>query len=237
MSGPIVASRKRFSVHPHHQPRRGGIISAGAARPRDSKKEKLPPIPTGGSRYRPFDTGPPGLKTILKSWPSSGVFAVRSINRTRLICISGQLPHDDSTAPTATHTLQESCRVCESIAWLAGRGDFARGSAMKRRHDSIVAIGNTPEPNADGRTKPPLPTSPPSLRVGGEEQEKRRLIGLMETGGSRHRHFDAGPPGLKIASGTPCSIHEKHGQKASNADSTRSGRPCHKVRTWSTLRA
>lgn len=147
--------------------------------------------------------GPTGKKTKLKSWAGSGVFAVGSVKRTSLICLSAQLPHGNSPAPTATHTLQESRRVCDSIAWLAGRGDFARGSVMKHRHDSIVAIGNTPEPNPEGKTQPPLPTSPPSLRVGGEEQENRRLIGLIETGGSRHRHFDAGPPGLKIAGGTP----------------------------------
>jgi hypothetical protein len=112
-------------------------------------EEAPPPIHTGGSRHRHFDAGPPGLKTKLESMPGSGVFAVGSARRTSLICLSGQLPHDDSPAPTATHTLQESHRVCDSIAWLAGRGDFARGSVMKHRHDSIVAIGNTPEPKVE----------------------------------------------------------------------------------------
>ena len=81
--------------------------------------------------------------------PGSGVFAVGSARRTSLICLSGQLPHDDSPAPTATHTLQESRRVCDSIAWLAGRGDFARRWFIKHRHESIVAIGNTPEPKVE----------------------------------------------------------------------------------------
>jgi hypothetical protein len=139
----------------------------------------------------------------LKSWTGSGVFAVRSSRRTRLIWLSGLLPHDDLPAPTATHTLQESRRVCDSIAWLAVRGDFTRGSVMKHRHDSIVAIGNTPKPNAEGRTQPPLPTSPPIATRRGRGARKRRLIDLIETGGSRHRHFDAGPLGLKSAGGTP----------------------------------
>ena len=102
----------------------------------------------------------------------SGVFAVRSIKPTRLICLSGQLPQDNLPTLTATHTLQESRRVCDSIAWLAVRYDITRRWVMSHRHDSIVAIANTPEPIAEERTQPPLPTSPPSLRDGGEEQEK-----------------------------------------------------------------
>ena len=147
--------------------------------------------------------GPTGKKTKLKSWTGSGVFAVRSSRPTRLICLSGQLPHDDSPIPTATHTLQESRRVCDSIAWLAGRGDFARGSVMKHRHDSIVAIGNTPEPIVGETTKPPLPALSPIAARRGRGARERRMFGQIETGGSRHRHSDAGPPGLKIAGGTP----------------------------------
>ena len=93
--------------------------------------------------------------------------------------------------------------MCDSIAWLAGRGDFARGSVMKHHHDSIVAIGNTPKPNVEETTKPLLPTSPQIATRRGRGARNRRLIVLIETGGSRHRHFDAGPPGLKSAGGTP----------------------------------
>jgi hypothetical protein len=116
--------------------------------------------------------GPPGLKSRLESTAGSGVFAVRSLRRIRFICLSNHLPHDDSREPTATHTLQESRRVCEPIAWRDGRGDFARRRVIKCRHRAIIAIANTPEPSVEGGTKPPLPTSPPSLRDRGEGKEK-----------------------------------------------------------------
>jgi len=85
--------------------------------------DKNTPTPTPHGRPQGKEWVPPtALKTKLESMPSSGVFAVRSINRTRLIWISGQLPHDDLPEPTATHTLQESRRVCESIAWRMAQG-------------------------------------------------------------------------------------------------------------------
>ncbi len=62
--------------------------------------------------------GPTGLKSDCGTRSGSGVFAVRSSRQIRFILITGQLPHDDLPAPTATHTLQESRRVCEPIAWL-----------------------------------------------------------------------------------------------------------------------
>jgi hypothetical protein len=89
---------------------------------------------------------PTGLKSACGTRSVSGVFAVRSSRQIRFILITGQLPHDDSPAPTATHTLQKFRRVCEPIAWLVGRDDFTRGPVMKHRHDSIVAIANTREP-------------------------------------------------------------------------------------------
>ena len=135
--------------------------------------DKKPPTPTSHGRPQGKEwVRPKGLKTSLESMPGSGVFADSSSRPTRLIWLSGQLPQDDLPALTATHTLQESRRVCDSIAWLAGRGDFTRLRVIKHRHESIVAIGNTPEPNAEGRTKPPLPTSPPSLRDGGEGKKE-----------------------------------------------------------------
>jgi hypothetical protein len=65
--------------------------------------------------------------------------------------------HDDLPAPTATHTLQESRRVCEPITRRAGLGDFTRRLVINHRHDCIIAFANTPEPNAERRTKPPRP--------------------------------------------------------------------------------
>jgi hypothetical protein len=44
--------------------------------------------------------------------------------------------------------------------------------------------------------------SPIATRRGRGARE-RRMFGQIETGGSRRRHFDAGPPGLKSAGGTP----------------------------------
>jgi hypothetical protein len=95
------------------------------------------------------NVGFPDLRTSFESRSGSGVFAVRSSQQIRLIWFTGQPPLDDSREPTATHTLQESRRVCESIAWLVGRSDFARGRVMKHRDDSIVAIANTPEPSVE----------------------------------------------------------------------------------------
>jgi hypothetical protein len=85
---------------------------------------KLPPIPAGCYRHQLFDLGPPSVTTMLESRSGSGLFAVRSSRQIRLIVITGQPPHDESREPTATHTLQESRRVCEPIARLAGRSDF-----------------------------------------------------------------------------------------------------------------
>jgi hypothetical protein len=59
---PQCGFRKRLSVYPLHQPRRGGITPAGAARPRNSKERNFPPIPTGGCRHRQGKCRPSGPK-------------------------------------------------------------------------------------------------------------------------------------------------------------------------------
>jgi hypothetical protein len=55
------------------------------------------------------------------------------------------------------------------IAWLAGRDGSTRSRVINHRHDSIVAIANTPEPNAEWEPCPLSLALPPlGFRTVGE---------------------------------------------------------------------
>jgi hypothetical protein len=69
---------------------------------------------------------------------------------------------------------------------------------MKNRHDSFIAIANTPEPSADGRTKPPLP-SPLPHRCATGERERRMGEKAKRFRWLRHRQLKCRPSGPEHA--------------------------------------
>ena len=111
-------------------------------------------------------------------------------------------PNDDLPESIATHTLQESRRVCESIACCNRCDNSTHLRFIGNRPDSIVAIANTPEPIAGGEQCPlTLALSPIAARQGREDEI--RVVDAVSPVAFATCMGSAGPPGLKIADGTP----------------------------------
>ena len=127
--------------------------------------KKLPHLPAGCRRQRHFDAGPRRLRTMLESRTGSGVFAVRSSRRTRLIFITDQSPMM-TCLNRSLHTPYKSPVGCVSRSH-GTLGDATPPNLSSSNIDRTPSSRSRTHQNQSqpGRSCPPLPARTRSCRL------------------------------------------------------------------------